>query len=168
MYDQLTNGDIEKMKAEIKHRKEVVRWELLEAVKSARAQGDLSENFEYYAAKREKNRNESRIRYLERMIKTAKIIDEDETPADAVGLNNKVTVRIEDDGSEETYRIVTTVRGDVLDGLISNVSPVGKALLGKKIGDTVTVKVDDSFSYDMTILKIDKSSDESEDKIKAY
>ena len=106
MYDQLTNGDIEKMKAEIKHRKEVVRWELLEAVKSARAQGDLSENFEYYAAKREKNRNESRIRYLERMIKTAKIIDDDAAPADAVGLNNKVTVRIEDDGSEETYRIV--------------------------------------------------------------
>ncbi len=167
MYDQLTKGDIEKMKAEIKHRKEVVRWELLEAVKSARAQGDLSENFEYYAAKREKNRNESRIRYLERMIKTARIIGDD-APTDAVGLNNKVTVRIEDDGSEETYRIVTTVRGDVLDGLISNVSPVGKALLGRKAGETVTVRVDDSFSYDMTILSIDKSSDESGDKIKSY
>jgi transcription elongation factor GreA len=167
MYDQLTQGDIDKMKAEIKHRKEVVRWELLEAVKTARAQGDLSENFEYYAAKREKNRNESRIRYLERMIKTARIID-DNAADDAVGLNNRVTVRIEDDGSEETYRIVTTVRGDVLDGLISNVSPVGRALLGKKVGDLVTVKVDDSFSYDMTILSIDKTADESEDKIKAY
>ena len=167
MYDQLTQGDIEKMKAEIKHRKEVVRWELLEAVKTARAQGDLSENFEYYAAKREKNRNESRIRYLERMIKTAKIID-DNAAGDAVGLNNKVTVRIEDDGSEETYRIVTTIRGDVLDGLISNVSPVGRALLGKKVGDVVTVKVDDSFSYDMTIIAIDKTADESGDKIKAY
>ena len=167
MYDQLTQGDIDKMKAEIKHRKEVVRWELLEAVKTARAQGDLSENFEYYAAKREKNRNERRIRYLERMIKTARIID-DNAADDAVGLNNRVTVRIEDDGSEETYRIVTTVRGDVLDGLISNVSPVGRALLGKKVGDLVTVKVDDSFSYDMTILSIDKTADESEDKIKAY
>ena len=167
MYDQLTQGDIDKMKAEIKHRKEVVRWKLLEAVKTARAQGDLSENFEYYAAKREKNRNESRIRYLERMIKTARIID-DNAADDAVGLNNRVTVRIEDDGSEETYRIVTTVRGDVLDGLISNVSPVGRALLGKKVGDLVTVKVDDSFSYDMTILSIDKTADESEDKIKAY
>ncbi len=167
MYDQLTSGDIEKMKAEIKHRKEVVRWELLEAVKTARAHGDLSENFEYHAAKREKNKNESRIRYLERMVKTARII-EDDAPADAVGLNNAVTVRIEDDGSEETYRIVTTVRGDVLDGLISNVSPVGKALLGRKTGETVTVRVDDSFSYDMTILSIDKSIDESNDKIKAY
>lgn len=167
MYDQLTKGDLEKIQKEIKQRKEVTRWELLEAVKTARAQGDLSENFEYYAAKREKNRNESRIRYLERMIKTAHII-EDDAPADAVGLNNKVTVRIEEDQTEETYRIVTTIRGDVLDGLISNVSPVGKALLGHKVGDTVTVNVSDDYSYGMTILKIEKTNDESTDKIKSY
>ena len=163
----LTKGDIEKMQQEIKQRKEVTRWELLEAVKTARAQGDLSENFEYYAAKREKNRNESRIRYLERMIKTAHIID-DLAQEDEVGLNNKVTVRIEEDQTEETYRIVTTVRGDVLDGLISNVSPVGKALLGHKVGDTVTVKVSDDYSYDMTVIKIEKTNDESADQIKSY
>ena len=167
MYDELTKGDIEKMQQEIKQRKEVTRWELLEAVKTARAQGDLSENFEYYAAKREKNRNESRIRYLERMIKTAHIID-DLAQEDEVGLNNKVTVRIEEDQTEETYRIVTTVRGDVLDGLISNVSPVGKALLGHKVGDTVTVKVSDDYSYDMTIIDIEKTNDESADQIKSY
>ena len=123
MNNQLTKSDIEKMEKEIEHRKVVVRPELLEHVKEARAQGDLSENFEYYAAKKEKNKNESRIRYLERMIKTATVID-DSSKDDEVGVNNTVKVWVEEDKVEETYRIVTTVRGNSLEGLISNESPL--------------------------------------------
>ncbi len=167
MHDQLSRGDIEKMKAELKQRKEVIRWELLEHVKEARAQGDLSENFEYYAAKKEKNRNESRIRYLENMIKTARVID-DTSAENEVGLNNTVTVWFEEDEEEETYRIVTTVREDSLHGLISNISPMGKALMGHKVGDVVQVQVNDSYSYPVKILKIEKTSDESSDEISAY
>ena len=128
MYDQLTPSDIKKMQEEIEHRKLVVRKEALEDVKEARAQGDLSENFEYYAAKKYKNQNESRIRYLERMIKTARVISED-SAEDEVGINNTVTVEFTDDGTVETYKIVTTVRGNSLENLISNESPLGKALL---------------------------------------
>ena len=128
MYDQLTPTDIRKMEEEIEHRKLVVRPRALEDVKEARAQGDLSENFEYYAAKKFKNQNESRIRYLERMIKTARVISED-SAEDEVGMNNTVTVEFIEDGSVETYRIVTTVRGNSLENLISNESPLGKALL---------------------------------------
>lgn len=167
MHNQLTRSDIQKMEAEIEHRKIVVRKELLEAVKEARAQGDLSENFEYYAAKREKNRNEGRIRYLERMIKTAEIID-DSSKDDEVGMNNSVDVLIEDDQSVETYRLVTTVRGNSLEGLISTESPLGKALLGKKIGDRVYVEVNTEFGYYVKVLKIDKSHDDSEDKLRSF
>lgn len=167
MHNQLTKSDIEKMEAEIEHRKLVVRKELLESVKEARAHGDLSENFEYYAAKREKNRNESRIRYLERMIRTAEII-EDSSKEDEVGVNTSVDVLIEEDQSVETYRIVTTVRGNSLEGLISTESPLGKALLGKKAGDRVFVQVNSEFGYSVKILKIDKSQDGSEDKLRSF
>ena len=111
MYDELTEQDIKKMEEEIEYRKLVVRKEALEAVKEARAQGDLSENFEYHAAKKDKNQNESRIRYLEKMIKTAKIISTD-SAEDEVGMNNTVTVYFEEDDEEEVYKIVTTVRGN--------------------------------------------------------
>ncbi|MBE5856222.1 MAG: transcription elongation factor GreA [Lachnospiraceae bacterium] len=167
MNNQLTKSDIEKMEKEIEHRKVVVRPELLEHVKEARAQGDLSENFEYYAAKKEKNKNESRIRYLERMIKTATVID-DSSKDDEVGVNNTVKVWVEEDGVEETYRIVTTVRGNSLEGLISNESPLGKALLGKKVGDRVTVEVNPGYSYDVIIRDIDKSTDDSEDELRSF
>jgi transcription elongation factor GreA len=167
MNNQLTKSDIEKMEKEIEHRKVVVRPELLEHVKEARAQGDLSENFEYYAAKKEKNKNESRIRYLERMIKTATVID-DSSKDDEVGVNNTVKVWVEEDGVEETYRIVTTVRGNSLEGLISNESPLGKALLGKKVGDRVTVEVNPGYSYDVVIREIDKSTDDSEDELRSF
>ena len=160
MYDDLSEADIQKMKEEIEYRKVVVRKEALTAVKEAREQGDLSENFEYQAAKREKNRNESRIRYLERMVKTAK--------EDEVGLNNTVTVYFEDEDEEEVYRIVTTVREDVLHGLISIDSPVGKALMGHRVGDTVHVQVNDKYGYDVQIRKIDKTTDESDDKIRDF
>ncbi len=167
MYDQLTASDIRKMQEEIEYRRLVVRPKALEEVKEARAQGDLSENFEYYAAKKAKNRNESRIRYLERMIKTAKVIS-DESAEDEVGINNTVTVEFVDDGSVETYRIVTTVRGNSLENLISNESPLGKALLRRKEGDTVHVRVNETVGYDVRILKIENTEDDGTDKIRSF
>lgn len=154
MNNELTKSDIEKMQEEIEYRKITVRQELLEHVKTARAHGDLSENFEYKAAKKEKNANESRIRFLERMIKTAVIVS-DESPEDEVGINKEVTVEFCDDHSEETYCIVTTMRENSLRGLISTESPVGKALMGHKVNDRVTVCVNDKVSYDLLIKKID-------------
>ena len=167
MYDQLTPSDIKKMQEEIEHRKLVVRKEALEDVKEARAQGDLSENFEYYAAKKYKNQNESRIRYLERMIKTARVISED-SAEDEVGINNTVTVEFTDDGTVETYKIVTTVRGNSLENLISNESPLGKALLRKKEGQTVHVQVNTAIGYDVKILKIENTVDDGSDKIRSF
>ncbi|HJB08721.1 MAG TPA: transcription elongation factor GreA [Candidatus Enterocloster faecavium] len=167
MYDKLTQKDIDRMKEEIEYRKLVVRKEALEAVKEARAQGDLSENFEYKAAKQDKNRNESRIRYLERMIKTAKIIS-DRSASDEVGLNDRVEIYIPDDDETETYKIVTTVRGNSLKGLISIDSPLGKALMGHKVGDTVYVKVDDRFGYEAVIRAIDSSSEGEEEDLRKY
>lgn len=167
MYDELTPSDIRKMEEEIEHRKLVVRPQALEDVKEARAQGDLSENFEYYAAKKFKNQNESRIRYLERMIRTAKVISE-ESAADEVGINNTVTIAFVEDGMEETYKIVTTVRGNSLEGLISNESPLGKALLGKKVGDITHVQVNASVGYDVRIVKLEKTVDDGSDKLRSF
>ena len=167
MYDQLTRSDIRKMEEEIEHRKLVVRPKALEDVKEARAQGDLSENFEYYAAKKFKNQNESRIRYLERMIKTARVISED-SAEDEVGINNTVTVEFLEDGLVETYKIVTTVRGNSLENLISNESPLGKALLRKKEGQTVHVQVNAAIGYDVKILKIENTVDDGSDKIRSF
>lgn len=167
MHNQLTQSDIQKMKDEIEHRKLVIRKEAIEAVKEARAQGDLSENFEYYAAKKYKNQNESRIRYLERMIKTAEVL-EDTSAEDEVGMNNTVEVYVEEDDVVETYRLVTTVRGDSIHGLISVESPLGKAIYGKKVGDRVAVKVNDTYEYYVEIRSIIKTDDESQDKIRSF
>ena len=167
MRDNLTKSDIEKMEAEIEHRKVVVRHELLEHVKTARAQGDLSENFEYYAAKTEKNKNESRIRYLERMIRTANVVD-DSSADDEVGINNTVTVEFIEDKETETYRIVTTVRVDTFKNMISIDSPLGKALMGHKVGDIVNVKVNENVNYDVKILEIDNTTDDSQDEINKF
>ena len=167
MYDQLTRSDIRKMEEEIEHRKLVVRPKALEDVKEARAQGDLSENFEYYAAKKFKNQNESRIRYLERMIRTARVISED-SAEDEVGINNTVTVEFLEDGLVETYKIVTTVRGNSLENLISNESPLGKALLGKKEGQTAHVQVNNAIGYDVRIVKIENTADDGNDKIRSF
>ena len=135
MNNKLTRKDIEEMQAEIDHRKLVERPKLLEEVKETRAQGDLSENFEYHVAKRAKNQNESRIRFLERMIKTAQVI-EDDTAENEAGINKKITLYIPEDDEEEVYIIVSTMRQDSLKGLISVESPLGKALLHHKVGDT--------------------------------
>ncbi len=167
MYDELTAEDIKKMEEEIEYRKLVVRKNALEAVKEARAQGDLSENFEYYAAKKDKNQNESRIRYLEKMIKTAKVISTD-SAEDEVGINNTVTVYFEEDDEEEVYRIVTTIRSNSQKNLISNESPLGKALLGHKVGDKVEVVVNENYSYVIEIRKIEKTMDEGNDKIRSF
>lgn len=167
MNNKLTQKDINKLQEEIEYRKLVVRKEALEAVKEARAQGDLSENFEYYAAKKDKNRNESRIRYLERMIKTAQVIS-DESDEDEVGLNNTVTLYFEEDDCEEVYRIVTTVREDSLNGLISNESPLGKALLKHKVNDRVYVEVNKDYGYYVVIKKIENTQDEGTDKYRSF
>ena len=161
MFDNLTKSDIKKMEEEIEYRKLVVRREALEAVKEARAQGDLSENFEYKAAKQDKNRNESRIRYLEKMIKTARIISDKSKP-DEVGLGDRVELYIPDDDETETYKLVTTVRGNSLKGLISIDSPLGKAIRGRKVGDTVYIKVNDSYGYEAQIRGIDKTAEDEE------
>lgn len=167
MKNQLTESDVKKIEEEIEHRKLVVRKEAIEAVKEARAQGDLSENFEYYAAKKDKNKNESRIRYLERMLKTATVIS-DESKEDEVGLNNTVTVYFEEDDECETYRLVTSIRGNSIKGLISIESPIGKAILGHREGDRVMVRVNDSYSYPLVIRKIEKTNDDSEDSIRPF
>lgn len=167
MREKLTKSDVEKIREEIEHRKLVERKELIEAVKEARSHGDLSENFEYHAAKKEKNRNESRIRYLERMLKTAVIV-EDESKEDEIGLNNTVEVYCEDDEEVDTYRIVTSVRGSSLNGLVSIESPLGKALLGHKEGDRVFIKVNDDFGYYVIVKKVIKTQSEDEDHIRSF
>lgn len=167
MHDELTQKDLQMMKEELDYRRIQLRPQLLEAVKEARAFGDLSENFEYKAAKQEKNRNEGRIRYLENMIRTARVLRE-EGPADGVKLYDKVTVHLEDEDDTETYQVVTTMRQDALRGLISKESPVGKALLGRRVGDRVHIQVNDSFGYDATILSIEKGEDDGSVPLRGY
>lgn len=162
MREKLTRKDVEKIEQEIEHRKLVIRKEAIEAVKEARAQGDLSENFEYYAAKKHKNQNESRIRYLERMLKTADIV-EDTSGAGEVGMDDIVEVEFEEDGEIEKYKLVTSIRGNSLENRVSIESPIGKALKGHRVGDRVRVRVNDNYSYDLIIRSIDKTGEEGED-----
>ncbi len=154
MFDSVTQEDLNAWIEEKERRKNIDRPKLLEEVKEAKAQGDLSENFEYYAAKKAHRENESRILYLEKLIKTAKVIEEKKTPADVAGLGKTVTVFIEDDGEEETYELVTSVGANVLEGKISIESPVGKALIGSKVGDIVTVQTESGYSYDMKVITV--------------
>ena len=167
MGEQLTPNDVKKIKEEIEYRKVVVRKKELEAVKEARAQGDLSENFEYKAAKQDKNRNESRIRYLERMLKHAKIVS-DQSAEDEVGINNTVDLYFEDDYEVETYRLVTSVRANSMEGKISIESPLGKAIKGRKTGDRIFVKTSENAGYYVEIRKIDKTTDDSNDHLRKY
>ena len=167
MHNELTKKDIQMMKEELDYRRIQLRPQLLEAVKEARAFGDLSENFEYKAAKQEKNRNEGRIRYLENMIRTARIIDEGGKNG-GVALYDKVTVFLEDEGETEVYQIVTTMRQDALHGLISRESPVGKALLGRQVGDRVHIQVDEHYGYDMLIQAIEKGRDDGSIPLNKY
>lgn len=167
MRERLTENDIKKIEEEIEYRKLVVRKEAIEAVKEARSHGDLSENFEYYAAKKDKNKNESRIRYLERMVRTAEVVS-DESGEDEIGINNTVELYLEEDDEVEVYKLVTSVRGNSLAGKISTESPLGKAILGRKVGDRVCVKVNDTYSYYVVVRSIDKSSTDEDDKLRGY
>lgn len=167
MYDELTQVDIDKMKAELEHRRLELRPKLIEDVQTARAFGDLSENYEYKVAKQEKNRNESRIRYLERMIATAKVIEVNEKEG-TVGLFDHVVLYNEKLGKEQTIQLVTTLRQNALKGLISKESPVGKAVMGHKKGDRVTVHVSETYSYDIVIRDVQKGSDDESLPISSY
>lgn len=167
VYDELTAVDIKKMREELDRRVRVLRPQLIEEVQTARAFGDLSENFEYKCAKQAKNRNESRIRYLERMIRTAKVI-EVQGAEDAVGLFDWVTIYNEMAGREMRVRIVTTLRQNALNGLVSKESPVGKALLGRRAGERVEVSVGPETKYFVEIRRIEKGADDESLEISSY
>lgn len=167
MHNELTKIDLEKMQQELDYRRITLRPQLLEEVKVARAFGDLSENFEYKAAKREKNRNDSRIRFLENMIKTARVY-EDKSDAGTIGLYDKVTLWLPEDEEEEVWQIVTTVRQDPLHGLISKESPAGRALLGKSAGDTVFIQVNKDFGYEVVVRSIEKGQDDGSVRLNEF
>ena len=167
MHDELTVSDLKKMQEEIDYRVQVLRPKLIEDVQVARAFGDLSENFEYKCAKQDKNRNDARIRYLQRMIKTARIIDDTSTD-DTVGLHDSVEIFMENIGKQRTIRMVTTLRQDALKGRISKESPVGKALLGHKVGERVLVRVNDDLQYYLEIRSIEKGEDDESLPISSY
>ena len=164
MSERLTKDDIKKIEAEIEERKVVLRPKLIEAVKEAGAQGDLSENFEYYAAKREKNQNEGRIKYLERMIRFCHVY-EDSTEDDQVGIGKEVELYFEEDGESEKFKIVTSIRGNSLQGRLSIESPIGKAVIGKKAGDRVLVSVGNG-GYYVKIVSI--RPDNGDDDIRSF
>ena len=167
MHNELTAQDIQLMREELDYRRIQLRPQLLEEVKTARSFGDLSENFEYKAAKREKNRNESRIRYLENMIKTAVVIS-GEMGSDAVSLYDFVTVWVEEDEEEQEYQIVTTVRQDALKNRISKESPFGKEVLGKRVGDRLYIQVNDNYGYYVVIRSIRKGEDDGSIPINSF
>ncbi len=166
MGQRLTKQDVEKIEEEIRYRSVEVRKEALDSLKEAREQGDLSENFEYYAAKRYKNQNESRIRYLQNVLKYATVIT-DHSKADEVGLNDYVTVYYVDDDEEDKVKLVTSIRSDSLDNRISIESPIGQAIRGHKVGDQVTVQLENGSSFDLIIRSIEKTDSEEED-IQSY
>lgn len=166
MYDELTQVDIDKMRAELDERVHKLRPKLIEQVQIARGFGDLSENFEYKAAKQEKNRNESRIRYLERMIKTAKVISAGS--GDGVALFDTVTLWVEEDQEEQIITLVTTLRQDPLHDKISKESPLGRAILGKRVGDKAHVQVNETYGYDVEIRSIEKGEDDESLSIGSY
>lgn len=167
MGEKLTQSDVRKIQEEIQHRKLVVRKEALEAVKEARAHGDLSENFEYHAAKKDKNQNESRIRYLERMLKNAVIIS-DHSKADEVGLNDMVELYFEEDDETDRFKLVTSIRGNSMKGYISTESPLGHAILRHKVGERVQIQVNAGYSYYVEIKSIEKNQGDEEDQIRSF
>lgn len=167
MFDELTQVDIQKMKDELEYRMTKVRPQILEEVKFARSHGDLSENAEYHAAKRERGKNESRIRFLRNMIKTAIIIDT-KSDDDTVGIFDTVTYYVEDDDCEEQVKIVTTLRRDPERRIISKESPLGNALMGKKVGDRVSVNIDNGYSYYIVIRNIEKGEDDTTLEIRKF
>lgn len=170
MHERMTREDVAKMQAELDHRRLVVRHQILDELKEAKAQGDLSENFEYHAAKQARGKNESRIRYLQGMINTAVIVDDSKAEQEdgVVSMDKPVKIYIPEDDEEQEIRIVTSIRGNSMKGLISIESPLGKAILHHRAGETVTVKISDDYSYDVVIREVGKAIDESKDQIKGF
>ncbi len=166
MHDELTEIDIQKMRQELEERRALVPG-LREEVKRTREYGDLSENDEYRSAKRDYNKNKSRMRYLENMIETAVIIRTD-SAEDVVGLFDRVEIYYPDDDETREIRIVTTLRNDVLNDCISKESPFGKAVLGHRAGETVRVNVNEKVSYDIIIRSIKKGVDDPDLPISSY
>ncbi|MER2143766.1 MAG: GreA/GreB family elongation factor [Eubacteriales bacterium] len=167
MYNELTEVDIKKMQEEIDYRMKVVRPKCIEDLKTARGFGDLSENYEYKAAKQELRRCDSRLRYLRRMIATAKVIKSD-TREGVAGLFDRVTIEYVEDGDTETITLMTTLREDAINGIISKESPLGKAVMGRRVGETATVRVDGENSYTIKVLEIEKGSDDESLPISAF
>lgn len=167
MFNELTEVDIKKMKEELEYRDTTLRQELITNLKEAREFGDLSENAEYHIAKREKGRNESRIRYLKNMINTAKIITTD-PDKDKVGIFDKVGIYFEEDDETVTYTISTTLRRNPSENIISKESPLGRAVIGRRVGDKVSVRVSDSYSYNVVIKSITKGEDDESLPITKY
>ncbi|MBP3806315.1 MAG: transcription elongation factor GreA [Oribacterium sp.] len=167
MGQELTKSDVKRIQDEIDHRKLVLRPQITREIAEAAAQGDRSENFEYYAAKKANRENNGRINYLERVLRFAKIID-DSSKEDEVGLNNTVTLYFEEDDEEEVYRIVTSIRGHSLLGLISNESPIGRAIMGHKVGDRCEVTTENGLSYFVVIRNIENTGESEDDHIKAF
>jgi transcription elongation factor GreA len=170
MHERMTCGDVAKLQEELDHRKLVIRHQILDELKEAKAQGDLSENFEYHAAKQARGKNESRIRYLQGMINTAVIVDDGAAQKEAglVSMDRPVRIYIPEDDEEQDIRIVTSIRGNSMKGLISIESPLGKALLHHREGDTVRVKISDGYSYDVVIRQVGDTVDEADDAIKGF
>ena len=159
MHDELTAVDIRKMEEEIEYREQVLMPQIIKDVQTARAFGDLSENYEYKAAKQEQRKNWSRIRYLKQMVASAVVI-EDESKDNEAGLFDTLKIYLEDEEEEMEIRLVTTLRQNVLEGLISKESPLGRALMGRRVGDRVQVQVSDTYSYFCRILSITKGEDD--------
>ena len=167
MYNELTEVDIRKMQEEIDYKMRFVRPKCVKDLQDARAFGDLSENFEYKAAKQELRRCDSRLRYLKRLLNTAKVI-KPESADDTVGLFDTVDIFFEDEDETERLRIMTTLREDVLNGIISKESPLGKAVIGHKVGDRVLVRVNDDVSYYVQIKGLEKGFDDDSLEIRSY
>lgn len=159
MNNELTAQDIQKMQEELDYRRLELMPDLIEEVKRTRAFGDLSENYEYKAAKQAQNANKKRIRYLTRMIESAQVI-EDTSAADEVGLFDLVELYLEEDDDVETVQVVTTVRCDPRQGRVSKESPMGKALLGRKLGDRFQVEVNSDYRYYAVVRSIQKQADD--------
>ncbi len=150
----LTNDGLRKLEDELQDLKVNKRQEIAQKIKEAREQGDLSENAEYDAAKDEQRDIESRIEEIEKILKNAEVIDEEEYEAGTVGFNSEVTLLDVELDEEVTYRVVGSTEADILKNLISNESPIGMALMRKKVGDVITVEAPDGeFEYVIKSIK---------------
>ena len=167
MYNELTEVDIKKMQEEIDYRMRVVRPKCVQDLQTARSFGDLSENYEYKAAKQGLRRCDSRLRYLRRMIATAKVIESD-TRQDVASLFDRVTIEYVEDGDTETITLMTTLREDAVNGIISKESPLGKAVMGRRVGERALGKVNDEVQYYIKILSITKGTDDDSLPISSF